>query len=43
VPIAVQIGGAAAFLETLAPGDEWAARNALLRPSLAPGARSVLH
>jgi len=31
VPIAVEIGGEAQFLETLAPADEWVARNALLR------------
>jgi len=43
VPIAVQVGGEAQFLETLAPGDEWAARNALLRSPLAPGVRSYLH
>jgi ATP-dependent Lhr-like helicase len=43
VPIAVQIGGEAQFLETLAPGEEWAARNALLRSPLAPGVRSYLH
>ena len=36
VPIVVQIGGEAQFLESLAPGEEWTARNALLRSPLAP-------
>ena len=39
VAVAVQIGGETRWLETLAPEDEWAARNALLRRSLAPGVR----
>jgi ATP-dependent Lhr-like helicase len=43
VPIVVQIGGEAHFLETLAPGEEWTARNALLRSPLAPGVRAYLH
>jgi len=43
VPVAVQIGGEATFLESLPPGDEWTARNALLRSPLTPGARAVLH
>jgi ATP-dependent helicase Lhr and Lhr-like helicase len=43
VPIAVEIAGEARFLETLAPGEEWAARNALLRSPLAPGVRAYLH
>jgi len=43
VPIVVQIGGEAQFLETLAPGEEWTARNALLRSPLAPGVRTYLH
>jgi ATP-dependent Lhr-like helicase len=43
VPIVVQIGGEAQFLETLAPGEEWTARNALLRSPLAPGVRAYLH
>jgi ATP-dependent Lhr-like helicase len=43
VPIAVQVGGEAQFLETLAAGDEWTARNALLRSPLAPGVRAYLH
>ena len=43
VPIVVQIGGEAHFLETLAPGEEWTARNALLRSPLAPAVRAYLH
>jgi ATP-dependent Lhr-like helicase len=43
VPIAVQTGGEATFLEDLAPGDEWTARNALLRSPLASGTRAFLH
>jgi len=43
VPIAVQIGGETQFLETLASGDEWAARNALLRQPLPPSLRHYLH
>ena len=43
VPIAVQAGGELRFLETIAPGDEWAARNALLRHALAPVVRQYLH
>jgi ATP-dependent helicase Lhr and Lhr-like helicase len=43
VPIAVQTGGELRFLETLAPGDEWTARNALLRQPLAPALRQYLH
>ena len=42
-PIAVHTGGETRFMETLAPGDEWTARNALLRSPLAPGVRSYLH
>lgn len=43
VPIAVQVGGAEQFLEPLAPGEEWTARNALLRSPLAPAVRAYLH
>jgi len=43
VPIAVQVGGEAKFFETLPAGEEWEARNALLRSPLAPGVRSYLH
>jgi len=43
VPIAVQVGGEAQFLETLPANEEWTARNALLRSPLAPGVRSYLH
>ncbi|MEK7758884.1 MAG: hypothetical protein AAB304_04685, partial [Pseudomonadota bacterium] len=43
VPIAVQTGGEAQFLATLVPGEEWTARNALLRSPLAPGVRAYLH
>jgi ATP-dependent Lhr-like helicase len=43
VPLAVQVGGEARFLETLAPGAEWEARNALLRPPLSPALRAYLH
>jgi len=43
VPIAVQVGGETQFLETLVSGDEWAARNALLRQPLPPSLRHYLH
>jgi ATP-dependent Lhr-like helicase len=43
VPIAVQVGGETQFLETLEAGDEWAARNALLRQPLPPSLRHYLH
>ena len=43
VPIAVQTGGETRFLATLEAGDEWQARNALLRQPLPPSLRSYLH
>jgi ATP-dependent Lhr-like helicase len=43
VPIAVQIGGEARFLETLEPAQEWEARTALLRQSVAPAVRVYLN
>jgi len=43
VPIAVQTGGETRFLTTLEAGDEWQARNALLRQPLPPSLRSYLH
>ncbi|HEX9627843.1 MAG TPA: DEAD/DEAH box helicase [Acidiferrobacterales bacterium] len=43
LPVAVQVGGEARFLIDLAPGDEWGARNALLRPTPAPAARAYLN
>jgi len=43
VPIAVQTGGETRFLTTLAAGDEWQARNALLRKPLPPTLRQYLH
>jgi ATP-dependent Lhr-like helicase len=43
VPIAVQTGGETRFLTTLESGDEWQARNALLRQPLPPSLRTYLH
>ncbi len=43
VPIAVQIAGEARFLEKLEPGQEWEARNALIRQPIPPGVRAYLH
>jgi ATP-dependent Lhr-like helicase len=43
VPIAVQIGGEARFLETLEPAQEWEARTALLRQPVAPAVRVYLN
>jgi ATP-dependent Lhr-like helicase len=43
VPIAVQIGGEARFLETLEPALEWEARTALLRQAVAPAVRVYLN
>ena len=43
VPIAVQAGGETRFLTTLETGDEWQARNALLRQPLPPSLRTYLH
>jgi ATP-dependent Lhr-like helicase len=43
VPIAVQVGGEARFLETLEPAQEWEARTALLRQSVPPAVRVYLN
>jgi ATP-dependent Lhr-like helicase len=43
VPIAVQIAGEARFLEQLEPGQEWEARNALIRQPVAPAVRVYLN
>lgn len=43
VPVAVHVGGATRFIELLAPTDEWAVRNALLRPSTPPPLRAYLN
>jgi ATP-dependent Lhr-like helicase len=43
VPIAVQVGGEARFLETLEPAQEWEARTALLRQGVPPAVRVYLN
>jgi ATP-dependent Lhr-like helicase len=43
VPIAVQVGGEAHFLEKLEPAQEWEARTALLRQPMPPAVRAYLH
>ncbi len=43
MPIAVQVGGEARFLETLEPAQEWEARTALLRQSVPPAVRVYLN
>jgi ATP-dependent Lhr-like helicase len=43
VPLAVQVSGETRFLADIAPREEWAARNALLRQPPAPTPRQPLH
>jgi len=43
VPIAVQVGGEAQLLESLPPGEEWTARNVLLRSPVSPALHHYLH
>lgn len=43
IPIAVHVSGEARFLAPLEPAQEWEARNALLRPKIAPSVRSYLN
>lgn len=42
VPIAVHVGGETRFLSALDAAVEWEARNALLRPNIAPSLRAYL-